>query len=87
MISVVIPAYNEEKMIAKTTDVICGILKDASIAYELVFVDDGSKDGTWKEVQKASEGYPGVRGISFSRIGDLCGAGRCKRGMRGGDRL
>lgn len=67
MISVVIPAYNEEKMIAKTTDVICGILKDASIAYELVFVDDGSKDGTWKEVQKASEGYPGVRGISFSR--------------------
>ena len=53
MLSVVLPSYNEEKMIQKTTDTISRILEEAKIPYELVFVNDGSKDGTWKEIEKA----------------------------------
>lgn len=55
MISVIIPAYNEESVIEKTTGVISGILKEAKILYELIFVDDGSKDKTWEKITLASK--------------------------------
>ncbi len=67
MLSVVIPAYNEEAMIKKTASVIGSILKDAHIDYELLFVNDGSKDKTWSEILEASKTDPKVKGISFSR--------------------
>lgn len=67
MLSVVIPAYNEEAMIRKTASVIGSILKDAHIDYELLFVNDGSKDKTWSEILEASKIDPKVKGISFSR--------------------
>ena len=67
MLSVVIPAYNEEAMIRKTASVIGAILKDAHIDYELLFVNDGSKDKTWSEILEASKIDPKVKGISFSR--------------------
>ena len=38
-----------------------------NIPYELIFVDDGSKDDTWNEIEKASKGNPNVVGIHFSR--------------------
>lgn len=50
MLSVVLPAYNEEKMLAKAAETISGILEDAAISYELIFVNDGSRDGTWQEI-------------------------------------
>ena len=53
MLSVVIPSYNEEKNIENTANVISGILENASIPYELIFVNDGSKDNTWEEICKA----------------------------------
>ena len=65
--SVVIPSYNEEKMIKKTTEKIRSILEENHIPYELVFVDDGSTDNTWKEIVKASCRNVHVRGVSFSR--------------------
>lgn len=52
MLSVVLPAYNEEKMLAKAAETISGILEDAAISYELIFVNDGSRDGTWQEIEK-----------------------------------
>ncbi len=67
LLSVVIPAYNEEAMILKTISTISKILEDAEIPYELLFVDDGSKDGTWQLISQASMHNPNVRGISFSR--------------------
>ncbi len=67
MLSVVIPAYNEQGMILKTAETISGILKNAEIPCELLFVDDGSKDGTWSAVEEASKRFPEVKGISFSR--------------------
>lgn len=67
MVSVVIPSYNEELMIEKTAVMISGILKNASISFELIFVDDGSSDQTWYKIKQASETYPFVRGVHFSR--------------------
>ena len=62
-----LPAYNEEKMLGKAAKVISGILEAASIPYELVFVNDGSKDNTWLEIEKAAKENPNIVGIHFSR--------------------
>ena len=66
-LSVVLPAYNEEKMLGKAAKVISSILEAASIPYELVFVNDGSKDNTWLEIEKAAKENPNIVGIHFSR--------------------
>ena len=67
MLSIVIPAYNEEKMILKTTGVVSGIMEREKIPFELVFVNDGSKDQTWEMIEKAAEKNSHVTGIRFSR--------------------
>lgn len=67
MLSVIIPAYNEEAMIEKTATVISKLLTDAGIDCELLFVDDGSKDGTWETITTTSTTNHLVRGIHFSR--------------------
>ena len=67
MLSVIIPSYKEEKMIARTAETIGQILAEASIPYELLFVDDGSGDNTWSEIKKAAEKDSNVHGIHFSR--------------------
>lgn len=67
MLSVIIPAYNEQENIRNTASVIAGILAEAGIDHEIIFVDDGSKDNTWAEISSASEVDPSVRGVRFSR--------------------
>lgn len=67
MLSVVLPAYNEEKMIQKAADTIDRILNAEEIPYEIVFVNDGSKDRTWEEIERAAERNPNVTGVNFSR--------------------
>ena len=67
LLSVIIPAYNEELMIEKTADRIAEILEEAAIVYELVFVDDGSKDSTWARITEAQSKNPSVRGVRFSK--------------------
>ena len=67
MLSVILPAYNEEQMIAVASRTVTGILDEAGIEHELLFVDDGSRDKTWSEIQKAHEANPHVVGVHFSR--------------------
>ena len=67
MLSVIIPSYDEEAMIEKTASVIYGLLSDASIPCELIFVDDGSKDKTWEKIVAMSSACGAVRGLHFSR--------------------
>lgn len=67
VLSVVLPAYNEELMIGKTCRVLREILNEAGISYELVLVNDGSKDRTWEEIMKAGERDANVLGVHFSR--------------------
>ena len=67
MLSVILPSYNEEKMIAIATDRLAAILGGVGIDYELLFVDDGSKDRTWDEILACSERDAHVVGVHFSR--------------------
>lgn len=67
MLSVIIPAYNEEAMIEKAASVIYKLLADADISCELIFVDDGSKDKTWEKITAVSIQNSDIRGIHFSR--------------------
>lgn len=65
--SVVLPAYNEEQMIEKTARIIPELMEEENISYELVFVNDGSKDLTWEKIVKVSEENPNIKGVCFSR--------------------
>lgn len=67
MLSVVIPAYHEEQMVPEAAREIAAILKKEKIGYELIFVDDGSKDKTWEKIREASQNDASVRGVHFSR--------------------
>lgn len=67
MLSIILPSYNEGKNISKASCVISELLSSNNIPYELIFVDDGSKDDTWNEIEKASKDNPNVVGIHFSR--------------------
>ena len=66
-LSVVLPAYNEEESVPLAADVIGNLLTRAGIDHELIFVNDGSRDHTWRAIQEAAARRPQVRGIRFSR--------------------
>ncbi|MBQ9860766.1 MAG: glycosyltransferase family 2 protein [Clostridia bacterium] len=67
LLSVVIPAYNEEQNISLAVAGISEVLETADIPYELIFVDDGSKDQTYARICEEARCHPAVRGVSFSR--------------------
>lgn len=67
LLSVALPAYNEEKSVPRAAERIIEILTEASIPHELVFIDDGSKDGTWTQITQQSQRFSQVRGVRFSR--------------------
>lgn len=67
MLSVIIPSYNEEALIGKTAATLADILESNSIDYELLFVDDGSRDNTWEKIRTAADNNSNVKGLHFSR--------------------
>lgn len=67
LLSVVIPSYNEEKNIPLAAARLGEVLSEAGIDYELIFVDDGSKDRTYALICEEARKNKAVRGVSFSR--------------------
>lgn len=67
MLSVILPSFNEEDNISNTAAVIGGVLEENEIDYELIFVDDGSRDNSWKIITEESKKSSKVRGLRFSR--------------------
>lgn len=67
LLSVIIPAYYEEGMIERAAVEISAVLAENAINYEIIFVDDGSKDRTWEKIRTVSAQDTHIRGISFSR--------------------
>ncbi len=67
LLSIVLPAYNEKQNIANTADVLSNLLSENEIDYELIFISDGSRDGTYEEIAKASKENPRIKGAEFSR--------------------
>ncbi len=60
-LSVVIPAFNEEKRLGRTFDTIIGFLQRARREWEIVVHDDGSSDGTVALVRRYAEKFPAIR--------------------------
>lgn len=67
LLSIVLPAYNEEQMIERAEERLARILREEHINYELIFVDDGSKDATWFKIEETARENFRVRGVHFSR--------------------
>lgn len=67
MLSVIIPAYNEEKCIKNAYKTIYSLLKDNNIDCEFILVDDGSTDTTYQIITELSDEYENITGLHFSR--------------------
>ena len=67
MLSIIIPAYNEEKCIKRAYEAIHSLLTENNIEGEFIFVDDGSQDGTYKEIAELSSEKENIVGLHFSR--------------------
>ncbi|MBR0410267.1 MAG: glycosyltransferase family 2 protein [Eubacterium sp.] len=67
LLSVVLPTYNEESILLKTILMLKNHLENENINYQLIFVDDGSLDGSWNLILHASGEDPHISGIHFSR--------------------
>ena len=63
MLSVIIPAYNEELMIEKAYFTISDILKNADIENEIIFVDDGSSDNTYERIKTLADKESNISGL------------------------
>ena len=67
MLSIILPAYNEKQNMERTAVTLSGILDKENIPFELVFVSDGSTDGTYEEVCRLAGQDKRIRGAEFSR--------------------
>ncbi len=66
-ISVVIPLLNEEESLPELCTRITQVLSSAGYSYEIIFVDDGSTDGSWKVIETLASANPAVKGVKFRR--------------------
>ncbi|GHN00946.1 glycosyl transferase [Cytophagales bacterium WSM2-2] len=66
-ISLIIPAKDEEESIPELIQWISRVMQSHGFSYEIIFIDDGSTDGTWDQIKKAAEANPSVKGLKFNR--------------------
>lgn len=66
-ISVVIPLYNEEESLTELHAWIKRVMDNHAFSYEVLFIDDGSKDQSWEIIKKLAHQNPEVKGFKFSK--------------------
>ncbi len=66
-ISIIIPAKNEEESIPELCQWISRVMQTHGLLYEVIFIDDGSTDGTWNAILKINEANQQIKGIRFNR--------------------
>jgi glycosyltransferase involved in cell wall biosynthesis len=66
-ISVVIPAYNEVESIPELSQWLERVMNENNFSYQVIFIDDGSNDGTWAAIEKLAQANSSVEGIKFRR--------------------
>ncbi len=66
-ISVIVPSFNEQENIPKFYEAVNGVLSDMDVCHEIIFVDDGSSDGTLSAVKQLEIADKNVKHVSFSR--------------------
>ncbi|MDR1054850.1 MAG: glycosyltransferase family 2 protein [Prevotellaceae bacterium] len=66
-ISVVVPLYNEDESLPELVAWIEKVMNENNFTYEVILVDDGSNDNSWKVIESLAEKNKNLRGISFQR--------------------
>ena len=66
-LSIVISLFNEEESLPELVSWIESVMNKEGYSYEILMIDDGSKDASWKIIKELSEKNPSIRGISFRR--------------------
>lgn len=66
-LSIVIPLYNEAESLPELCSWIDSVMKSHSYTYEMIFVNDGSKDNSWQVLQDLKKSYSNIKAISFVR--------------------
>jgi dolichol-phosphate mannosyltransferase len=67
MITVVIPIYNEEQTLPELYSRLTSVLDGVGEDYEIVFVDDGSRDSSWEKIREMNRKDGRIKALSFSR--------------------
>ncbi|HDR51714.1 MAG TPA: glycosyltransferase [Mariniphaga anaerophila] len=66
-ISVVVPLFNEEESLPELAAWIKKVMNENDFSYEIIMVDDGSKDNSWQVVEALQQENPNIKGIKFRR--------------------
>lgn len=66
-ISVIVPLLNEEESLNELFEWIRKVMKENGFSFEVLFIDDGSKDRSWEVIEKLSKENSSVKGIRFTR--------------------
>jgi len=66
-VSIVVPLLNEVESLPELCGWIDRVLSENKLSYEVILVDDGSKDGSWEQIESLKLTYPQIRGVRFRR--------------------
>ena len=66
-ISIIIPSYNERESLPELVEWIERVTSEGGWSHEIIIVDDGSTDGSWKTIKELAGRHPELHGISFRR--------------------
>ena len=78
VLSLVVPLYDEEESLPELCAWIQRVVEGMPLSYEILLVDDGSKDQSWSVIQRLQASNANIRGIRFRRS-----VPRIRRGLRG----
>src|SRR6059058_1113779 len=84
ILSICVPVYNEEENLPLLHEAIASVFDANQIDGEILLVDDGSRDGSWAQIQKLVEKDPRVRGLKFqANCGETAASDAGLRAARG----
>lgn len=66
-ISVIIPLFNEEESLPELCEWISKVMNENNFSYEVILIDDGSKDNSWKIIEQITSANQNIKGIKFRR--------------------
>jgi glycosyltransferase involved in cell wall biosynthesis len=66
-ISVIVPLYNEEESLGELYNWIKDVMNKNNFSYEVIFIDDGSSDGSWKKINQLNEAEDNIKAIRFRK--------------------
>lgn len=85
LVSIVIPLFNEEESLPELVQWIDKVCTQSSLPYEVILVDDGSRDESWNVIQSLRKEYSSIRGIKFRRNYGKAAGLHCGFGASRGD--